>query len=343
MDNVQINQELQNLLEQARRKTDEISEEYKKFSTLREELQTKSKSIKTFHSGSENKNNEILKFFESIKSRVDEIEKIKNRIDELNKEVDSYYLKFVEIRKKLDDEDDGLETSYDWVKNKKEESNKKYEEIVQIFTSSDNLKKEIEKFKIEVEEIKKTSDGFKDSIKETLDLVTASSLTHEFGNRKAEIQKNVRFWKWFLIIALVILIGSIMFIYYIQAKYNGFTDWRQWYRYLFSMPVIYLVYLSSKNYNTERDLLEKYSFKAVLSTSLKAYIKLLNDHFEEKRGDILTFTLTSMGIIYKEPYIEKDKKKKLYFGIKNIFNVGVEDVDLSRGTSEVSDSDKEGV
>jgi len=103
-----------------------------------------------------------------------------------------------------------------------------------------------------------------------------------------------------------------------------------WSRYLFTSPAIYLVYLCSKNYNLERDLLEKYAFKAVLSTSLSSYIKLLNEYFPDKGAEILSFTLDSTAKIYKEPYHEKDKKRKIMFGIKSIFNVGIEDEEIRK-------------
>jgi hypothetical protein len=72
----------------------------------------------------------------------------------------------------------------------------------------------------------------------------------------------------------------------------------------------------------ERNYEERYAFKTVLSTSLQAYIKLLSDKFSDKKDELLSFTLTSIDRIYKEPYEEKDETNEVYGGIKNIFNFG---------------------
>ncbi|MBU1036992.1 hypothetical protein KKF32_03070 [Patescibacteria group bacterium] len=337
----QINNEIQNLVVQARSKFNELEGEYNKFGELRTELQNKTQGIRNFHSNAENKSNSIDSLLNDATNKTQELESTKNKINEIKQEIDTYYQKFVELKTQLDNESDGMEANFDWVKEKKDEVNKKYEEVIKIHTNSDNLKKQIEEYKNETENIKQKSEEFKNSIGETLDLVTASSLVNAFKNRKDEIGKSAKFWKWFLVISLLLLAGVIIFIYYIQAKYNGFQDWRQWYRYLFATPIGYLVYLSSKNYNLERDLLEKYSYKAVLSTSLKSYIKLLRDYFPNKEENILKFTLESTDRIYKEPFSDKDKKRKFIFGIKSIFNVGIEDTEVKEMTKEIIDNKKD--
>ena len=175
----------------------------------------------------------------------------------------------------------------------------------------------------EIEGIKAQSIEFKDSIGETLDLVTASSLTDSFVKRRDTIAKNTKFWKWATLVSVIILGGSVLYIYYLQSKAtDGFKDFQSWYRYLFTSPLIYLVYLCSHNYNMERDYEERYAFKTVLSTSLQAYIKLLSDKFSDKKEELLKFTLASIERIYKEPYEEKDETQEVYGGIKNIFNFG---------------------
>ena len=342
MENEQINNEIQNILDKAKTKYSELEQEYTKFSDLRSELQNKAIGIRNFHSNSENKSNNINSLLDNTQVKIQEIEAAKNKINEIQQEINTYYQKFIELRDQLDNEENGLEANFNWVKEKKEDTSKKYEEIITIHTNSDNLKKQIEEYKNEIQKIKEKSEEFKKSIGETLDLVTEKNLENAFAERKKEIKESLLFWKWFLVGSLIVLGVAIIFIYYVQAKYNGFQDWKQWYRYLFTTPIAYLVYLSSKNYNLERDLLEKYSYKAVLSTSLRAYIKLLRDHFpgEEEKKKILKFTLESTDKIYKEPFDDKDKKKKFLFGIKSIFNIGIEDTEVKKMIEENKDDEK---
>ena len=73
----------------------------------------------------------------------------------------------------------------------------------------------------------------------------------------------------------------------------------------------------------ERDYEERYAFKAVLSTSLESYIKLLRDKFPDDKEPLLKFTLKTIDTIYEKPYARKDKRMKIVLGWK-IINMGVE-------------------
>ena len=55
----------------------------------------------------------------------------------------------------------------------------------------------------------------------------------------------------------------------------------------------------------------------------------------------MTITLESIRQIFKEPFKEKDTKRKFIFGIKSIFNVGIEDTSVKKMTAEESKSKEE--
>ncbi len=319
-DEVQAIQQLEELVKQAKAKSQELDEEYKKFDGLRTELKNKAAGIRKFHSDSEVNGTKLSQLLQESAVIKKDLEETQVKINQTKTEIDQYHQRFVELRQKLDDETDGLEANYEWVKTKKEEVSQKHEEIIKIVGKTEDLQKQMEATKEEIASTKKTSEEFKDSIGEILDLVTTSSLQNAFAKRKDEITSALKFWRWFLMIGLAALAIAVMVIYALQANSNGFHDWSQWYRYLFTAPIIYLIVLSSRNYNLERELLEKYSFKAVLSTSLRAYIQLLKDHFSENQADILDFTKQTLERIYKEPYIDKLSNRKFIFGLRNFFN-----------------------
>ena len=275
-------------------------------------------------------------------------------VTEKVEEVEQYYTStFLPLREKVDDPKTGIQATLNLATDLKDEvvktktsTDQRFKEIQTLVDKSGELKQTAEKSVTDIESAKTKSLEFKDSIAETLDLVTASSLTDSFVKRRDTIAKNARFWRWATLVSVLLLGGSVLYIYYLQNKAeDGFQDWHSWYRYLFTSPLVYLVYLSSKNYNMERNYEEKYAFKTVLSTSLQAYIKLLSDKFSNKTDELLTFTLSSIDRIYKEPYEEVEETNEIYGGIKNIFNFGAknhtnnlskkaEEVDTSKGKSE---------
>lgn len=101
-----------------------------------------------------------------------------------------------------------------------------------------------------------------------------------------------------------------------------------WYRLTLSIPLIFFAIFASIQYIKERNLLEKYAFKETTAIALQAYTKLLTDKFEEEKEKIITFVLDSIGTIYKEPYLDKDKNRRYNIGFMNkIFEVGFEELE----------------
>lgn len=259
-------------------------------------------------------------------------------------EIEQYYTAtFLPLKAKVDHPTTGIEAVLNLAIDTKNEivkakgvTDARHREIQVLAESSTTLKQGAESSLKEIEAIKETSEGFKNSIGETLELVTASSLTESFVQRRNTISENARFWKWATLLSVIVLGGSVLYIYQLQSNAtDGFKDWQSWYRYLFTSPLIYLVYLCSHNYNMERDYEERYAFKTVLSTSLQAYIKLLSDKFEDKKDDLLKFTLASIERIYKEPYSDIDQTQEVYGGFKNIFNFGLKN-NLSKSKTSTS-------
>lgn len=318
------NTETEGLFINAKQKFSELETEYANFTELKNKLKEKVEKIDTLVSSSETKSQEVLTLLTSVNTTKQDIDSSHSRINTLKSEIENFYTTFTTLKTQIEDPTNGLQAGIDWSQLKKDEISKQYEEIIKIQTNAENLKTEIEEYKKTVEKYKLESEEFKKSIAETLNFVTSSSLTSSFIERRETVKKSTNFWLWTTIIGTALLGGAVLYIYYLQVNNQDSQNWHAWYRYLFTSPLIYLVYLSSKNYKLERDLQEKYAFKAVLSTSLESYIKLLKDKFPEDKDQLLSLTLDTIGKIYKEPYIENKQKTKIYFGFKNIINGGIE-------------------
>ena len=333
--------EIETQLSSVTSKVQEIETFYTQFQGVRDQVNDGNEGVSAVFEKAKSLKQEIDQLKDASQTKLTEIETQLSSVTSKVQEIEAFYTQFVELKDKIEDEEGGLEAILGQasdLKNKISQKNKSAEDtllaIKDLKTKSEELKKNAETDRGTIETYKTESEGFKKSIGEILDLVTPSSLRNEFKNREKEIKSTVKFWKWSLLAGLLLLSAAVLFIYDLQStSTNGFADWKQWYRYLFTSPLVYLVYVCAKNYSMERDLLEKYAFKAVLSTSLRAYIKLLRDYFPEEKSQILDFTLDSTSKIYKEPYYDKDKRRKVMFGIKSIFNVGIEDEEIKKDFS----------
>ncbi len=246
------------------------------------------------------------------------------------------YEEFIAIKAKIDDPANGLEAALTL-------ANKLKDEIAQARATSEDSLRQVKKHEVEIvatkthtdktrqaiEENKKVSEEFKNQIGEVLKLVTDGSLADGFDTRKKELGKSAKWWLVAFIISWILLVGAVIYFFELIPGKQELIGWEILYRVAFTAPFIYSVIFCTQQHGKTKDLLEKYAFKLTVSLSLQSYIKLLNDSFPEKdfRKHLLQFTLTSIEKIYKEPYLEKNKKYA--FGINKIFNIGIEETDLN--------------
>lgn len=246
------------------------------------------------------------------------------------------YEAFIAIKAKIDDPANGLDAALTL-------SNKLKNEIAEARASAEDSLRQVKKHQVEIgatkthtdktrqeiEQNKKTSEEFKDQIGEILKLVTDGSLADGFDTRKKELGKSAIKWLVALVVAWVLLVIAVIYFFQLIPGKQELLGWEILYRIAFTSPFIFAVIFCTQQHGKTRDLLEKYAFKLTVSLSLQSYIKLLNDSFPEKdfREHMLQFTLSSIGKIYKEPYLEKNRKYA--FGINKIFNVGIEETDLN--------------
>jgi hypothetical protein len=324
---VEADQQLSSIktnLEEANTKLGEISVAHEAFLGVKSEADDEEDGIKANLDSSKNKRAEI----ETLKTEADgKLATIRTHLTDVEvkvSEMEGVYTRFEASRDKIEDEESGLEATLVFVVDIKKK-------ISGTKTSADNTFQEIKSFhgqikklheesvqdRDSISKLKDESESLKDSIGETLELVTDSSLNNAFIERKQELKKEVAIWMGVLIGGLVLLAGSVLFIYYLQSKDPaGFDVVQQLARYFFTSPILFLIYEAAKNYSSARGLLEKYAFKAVMSTTLSSYIKLLDHKFPENKDEVRAFTVDHMNCIYKEPYVEKNKKRRLIFALK---------------------------
>lgn len=252
-------------------------------------------------------------------------------------EIQKYKVGFDKLESNINDEDTGIGALFEEVKGYRDDVEVLKKEADGLVVDIKTRFNEVEQIKIQATEgrdhiqtLAADSESLKESIRENLELVTDSVLQNAFREREKALFGFVRAW---LVLAVVSIVGLAVGVMYMFNKLsmNGFDGWRDWYRLLFLTPLVFLVGWSTRSYGQERRLHEKYAYKAVISTSLTSYIKLLTDKFEESQDEVLVFTKEILAKIFKEPYEDHSAKIRGNFSLWNVFKA---DIELDEKTKE---------
>jgi len=341
----QVSTSAQALLDQITEKTNaigikiqEMENYYGVFTDLKSKLSDGETGLQALLDQSVSIKNNIDQINVNAQASLEQINAKSNSITDKVQEIEGYYTTiFTPLKEKIDDEKTGLGAVMGSATSLKEEivktkagADENFREIKNLADQTTKLKNQSEVSTNEIEELKKRSSEFKNDIEQTFKIATDVSLANSFNERKKDLEKESSKWLWHLSVSTAILILVVLGIYFSQYINNWSrpTDWKFWYRFAFTSPIIFYVYFASHNYNKSRDLLEKYAFKFAASLSLQSYTKLLSDTFKDEKykEDLLKFSLRSIDMVYKEPYTEKDKTRKFSIGNK-IINIGLEDIE----------------
>lgn len=329
-------------------KIHEIEGYYGTFTELKTKLSDGQTGLQALLDQSTALKNNIDGLKEQSKTALDNINQYSQSISKKVTEIEVFYTStFLPLREKVENKETGVQAILGSASNIKNEiiktkagADESFREIKNLADQSLKLKDQSEKSTTEIDALKKRSVEFKNDIEQTFKIATDVSLANSFNERKKDLQiesdkwlKNVEYSTLLLVVVVLVIFAS---------QYLGgdeIHDWKFWYRFIFTSPIVFYVYFASHNYNRTRDLLEKYAFKFATSLSLQSYTKLLTDNFKEEthKEKLLDFSLRSIDLIYKEPYTEKDKTRKFSVGNK-IINIGIEDIEtLAKKDIDVTD------
>ena len=234
------------------------------------------------------------------------------------------YQVFLQINSKLEDEKTGLRAIYDSVQSLNVQSGKLFSEIKTLrdeskasLTDIENNKSKTDQLKLEIQSNFDFTELKKTEIEKATGLIIDTSFAETFKRRQDEIEKGLYSWySWRNIFFVSVLILIILVVL-------PFTKWLDfettvWYELLLSRiyytsPVLFLIAFSAVQYSKERDLAEKYAFKAASSAAIRSHIDYLTEKFDTKDDEsIKSFAKDTFTTIYKEPHSSvSDFEKRL--------------------------------
>ncbi len=298
--------------------------------SVKEEALNLRRTILSRSTESEKGNDKIKELKTSAEQSELQIRASLEQVAKIISDIKEYEPTFQKLKSKVEDGEEGIEALHNKVEIYRDDASVLKKEAENLLVDVKGRLSDIEKLKVEATEgrdeiigLAEESEILKKDIEKSLKYVTDSTLQESFKVREKDLFKFVIIWLAVSIFSFLLFAVGTIYVFTELAK-NGFQGWEDWYRILFVAPLLYLTIWSSRNYAQERRLHEKYAFKAVISTSLNAYIKLLTDKFDNAQEEILDFTKNTLTTIFKEPYEDVDSKVKGNISLWNVFKVDVE-------------------
>lgn len=123
----------------------------------------------------------------------------------------------------------------------------------------------------------------------------------EFQNRREELSKSLRWWKFWTGLSVLALILSSSYIY-IDINPGATSTSVAFSKILLLLPVLVSVWFSFHQYNTHKRLIEQYEFKTSMADSLMGFREILRQDFSEDQQErVGEFVIASVNKIYSNP------------------------------------------
>lgn len=298
-------------LEKTKDNLDLISENYnqlkKKYDNLLSELEKSKTNLKDFHTKKETEFKQITNNLNTSNTNNSHIQELltsstrsQTKINTLSQQADKEMKNIENVKTEINKQYLIFKTNFDLL-------------IKELEVSDENFKLTYTDFEAKLQFVEEKTNYFEERNEYLDNLIgreVGASLFETFKQRKLELNKPLRFWKWS--VGVMAAFTSIL-IFAIFTNFFGFfgednSDLR-WEHILVntlkSSPFFFLLYYSIAQYNKERSFQEEYAFKSASALTIKAYSNIIND--ETKKDELI---LKAVYGIYKSPMYNRSKSTK---------------------------------
>ncbi|MFD1467798.1 hypothetical protein ACFQ48_06155 [Hymenobacter caeli] len=195
----------------------------------------------------------------------------------------------------------------------------KEENIKSVSNTKKNLQDFFEKSHANIDKAIKKTDGIiadNESLKEQVAVLlqgaTAGRLNAEFKTESTKISNELRFWlAGVIIINILLLCFSCLMIFGSTVINIPAIDLKSltavaFVKIFLTIPILLLDWFMVRQYNIRRELMEKYTFKSLVSISLVHYNELIKQHIENEEA--AAFIISAIDKIYSSPFDLPDTK-----------------------------------
>jgi chromosome segregation ATPase len=217
----------------------------------------------------------------TAQQKLVDTEVLLGQVQEKIERMQGAYEAFIAVQAKIDDENSGLEATLAQTRELSKTSSSVFAEIRTFRDESKQHLDEIGQYRLASEEsINKINEsltsveGKKLEISKIADLITDTGFANSFQERKKTLGKNAYVWLIVLVIGTLILLGLLNYYYFIdEAQFSDINF--VFSRITLTAPLLLLVAFAIKRYGSERDLEERYAFKAAVAVVMRNHADFL--------------------------------------------------------------------
>ena len=319
-------EEVENLKTQSQNALDELNNNLAKVKGNIESMQnaySEFTEIKGKITGVDGEINELLSNSRNLKTNIESakneaqqtLETIKNTLSEVQQKIQNMttaYENFLKIQAKIEDEKTGLKPIFDEVQaiHKKSNELKKQidafkEESIKNLDAIKANKQTSDKIKGEIEVNLQESSANKEEIEKITGLITDAGFANAFHQRAKSLFWGYVVWGAIFGVGVIVLI-ILIYLLFIKGSDGQIPELKNTiYRLTLTSPLLFIIGFAMRQYRKERDLNEKYAFKATTATVIRNHIEFLLDKFGDQKDEVVKFAAETFRTIYKEPYQEE--------------------------------------
>ena len=292
-------------------KLGDLQKEYEKALQSSRELDTKAKGMLAIGESLKDLEKSSMRSYEEGKRLIDDLKDKKSSFDKLILNISGELTEAKLNREKVS-------KLWEEATNLNAEIKTLGEKILEKVAMFDGKHHDLESFitleKNKMADIRETNLLLQDEIKKKLQGATGLELFGQFRDRKHEIGKGKDTWRNMIVLGALLQFAIIIWIAYLASQHSGGSNIYSFFistefilRLTTSLPVLFIIIYSIRQYSNERKYEEIYAFKSVISFSLAPYMDLVDKLTkEEHKKEYADFVVTSIGNIFDDP-ISKSK------------------------------------
>ena len=317
--------EIKSNLEKTQTSISQIDEGLRKFENIKGKIEGKEGEIEALVQTANNLRTDIETAKTTATQRLAKIDELLGQVQEKITQIQTAYNNFVAVNAKITDQNTGLGAVLAQVQDLQKKA-------TSVSTEIQSFRDQSQKYLLEIEGNKKKSEQLRDDIQKSLDiatekrtevekiadLITDTGFANSFQKRAKLLRRNSYIW---LAVFLLGIIGLAIFLYFVFdvkdiLSHNGgeIPKWESLlYRLTLTSPLLFLIAFAIRRYGNERELEEKYSFKATVAEVMRNHADFLIQKIKEKGtdGDTITFIRKTIERLYSEPYEKAIDWKKI--------------------------------
>lgn len=304
---------------------DDMQQAHNSFLELKGTISGKNGEIEELLSTARGLKKDIENAKNSAEQNLQKIATLLGEVQQKMQEMQNTYTSFASLRDKIDDPKNGLQAILNGITDLQGKSQLLFQEIQSFRDESQKLLTTIksnekesatlkEKTQQTFEHAQKIADENIDEIKKITALITETGFANAFQEQEKKLSTAT--YIWLLVFFSTTLILSV-------ALYNlfiGHTDQGAvkilalnpaeiLYRLSLTSPLLFIISFAVRQYGRNKDLVDKYAFKAATAGTIKHHIVFLQEKFLTREEDVIVFATETLTKIYKEPYNHTDNSK----------------------------------